>query len=62
MNRSIFPKAVTVGENLPTFSHLLRVRPIPVNPVVFVNAQNRMPRIVLVDISIGNVLVEARIV
>jgi len=34
---------------------------MPVNPIVVVDAQNRMTRIVLVDTSIGNVLVEARI-
>jgi len=60
-NRSIFPKAVAIGESLPSFSHLTTVRPIPVNPIVFVNAQNRMSRIVPVDTSIGNDLVEARI-
>ena len=61
-NRSIFTKAVAVGKRLPSVSHLITVRPMPINTVVFVDAQNRMTRIVLVDTSIGNVLVEARIV
>lgn len=34
---------------------------MPVNPIVFVDAQNRMARIVRVDTSIGDVLVEARV-
>lgn len=60
-NRFIFPKAVAVGERLHSVSHLITVRPMPVNPVVIVDAQNRMTRIVAVDTSTGHVLVKAHV-
>ncbi len=57
-NPSILPKAVAIGERLPLVWHLTTDHLMPVTPVVSIDAQNPMPRIVLVDTSIGNVLVE----
>jgi hypothetical protein len=58
-NRFIFPEAVAIDQSLRSVSHLITKRPIPVNSVVSVGAQNRMSRIVHVDTSIGNVRLEA---